>query len=542
MSLDAPGPSDRVASERRWPRALDPLREVLRAIDALGQRAAQPRFARGLLSLLVATEACVLLARARAKPFWYDELLSVHISSLQTLPRIFDALRDGADGMTLGFHALMLAARALPLDPHLALRLPSLLAYLGTIVAAYVFVATRVSRQAGLVAALLISMSSSRPFAVEARCYSILIGFLALAAVAWQRVGQKPRASCWLALGLAGAVASHHLAVVAVGCFAVAEGFRRADSRRIRARVWLACAVGLAPFLLALPLLLRLRELYGLHFWSKASWGRIFSSYELITGMPWNLALAGTLLILLTAVVAATRSPSRAALERDGSGFPRSELVLIASLLGYPALLLCLSKLAGAGYVERYGAPAVLGLAFGSVFAIQQLARRRGLTLLLPALLVPFLLQAELDLRRNLWARPSELMRPRLATLEWAARKYPDKPVVIASGMRFLELQFYAPAILAQRLIEVADPAAAIEHSGSNSVDTANLALSRHVELPVRELDSFLAQNPSFVLQSSRGGFGWLPAHLLAKNYQLELLAEASEASFYLAKRFSWLE
>src|SRR5664279_2660028 len=97
---------------------------------ALSQLTASPRFIPAFLILVLVSESVVLFLRASRVPFWYDELLTLHVSSLRPLPLIWKALQACADGMPAGYYLLVLLARQSPADTHVAMRLPSLVGYL----------------------------------------------------------------------------------------------------------------------------------------------------------------------------------------------------------------------------------------------------------------------------------------------------------------------------------------------------------------------------------------------------------------------------
>ena len=233
---------------------------------------ASPRSALTLLGLVLAWEVAVLFLKASQKLFWYDELVTLHISSLQPLSLLWRALQAGADGTPPGYYVFVQLARLFPVDPHVALRAPSVLGYILTLLGVYWFIRKTLPVSAGLVAVILITLSPFREFALEARPYSLLTGFLAVSAALWQRIGEKRFATPAFALFLALAVSCHHLAVIAIPCFCLAELTWTLASRRIRWGVWAAFLFTACPFLLSLPLLMQFREVFGKYFWSRPDW------------------------------------------------------------------------------------------------------------------------------------------------------------------------------------------------------------------------------------------------------------------------------
>ena len=52
-------------------------------VYAFARAMASPRFAPAIVALVIVYEFFAMLARARAKLFWYDELVTFHVSKLQ---------------------------------------------------------------------------------------------------------------------------------------------------------------------------------------------------------------------------------------------------------------------------------------------------------------------------------------------------------------------------------------------------------------------------------------------------------------------------
>jgi hypothetical protein len=173
-----------------------------------------PRFEHIALLSILAWVSVALILEARAKLFWYDELLTFHVSGLQPFSLLWKALLAGADGMPPGFYLIIRLARMIPGDPHVILRLPSILGYILTLVGVYWFAEERMPAPAGLAVVVLVTLSHFREYAIEARSYALLVGFLAIAAVCWQRFGERWFMAPLFAIFLTLAVACHPLAVV----------------------------------------------------------------------------------------------------------------------------------------------------------------------------------------------------------------------------------------------------------------------------------------------------------------------------------------
>lgn len=510
-----------------------------RAGSACARMTRSPLFAPALLVTVLIWELGVLFLKASRKLFWFDELFTFHISNLHPVSLLWKALQAGVDGMPPGYYLLAQLAGKLPGDPLVTLRLPSILGYLLSLLGVYWFARKTLPAFAGLAAMLLITLSPFREYALEARPYSLLVGLLAISAVLWQRIDEKRFMTPLFTLFLTLAVSSHYLAVVAVSSFGIAELTWTLLSRRIRWGVWASCLLATSPFFLALPLLLRFRGLYGKNFWSQPSWSMIVSTYgSSYLGLDSNLALV---LIAFFGIVVGgwllrmCRTPREELLDKRYFGL--TAIILVGGFLYYPALLVVLTKLLGSGYTTRYGSPAVLGMALGSVYLLRAFWRRSSSIHLLVALLIAFAFQGGQDFRLLSKAGSPTLDEKRWTTLAEISRHEPSVPVVIGSPLSYLEAAEYAPPELRARLVEVNDPDAAARLIVGDTAERGIRVLAQFVPLRLEDPAVFQAEHQRFLLCS--GGNGeWFTDYLLAQKYHLTLLSNLTASSkIYLAER-----
>ncbi len=489
-----------------------------------------------VLALIILLDTAILLVSALREPLWYDELLTLYTSSLHPISLLWQALREGIDSMPFGFYAMVLAARSIPADPHLTLRLVSVVGYVLCLSGTYWFLSKHVSRSSGLVAALIIALSRFREYGIEARAYSILVGLLAISAALWQRVDEKRWAAPCLAITLTLATCSHYLAVVTLVSIAIPEIAYTVISRRIRWTVWAALLAALLPFFLYLPLLLNFKLIFGSTFWAKSTWGTTIGTYKGLYGLDTNFALALVLFILLALFGLAKNVWRRLPGDDERDSLPLPTTLLVASFLVYPALLVVLMKLQHSGYTDRYGFPGILGLAWGIALLFHARAPEWSRTAIIGALLLAFGFQAVRETRGVLSSQPVRGAQvERLGELLQIGVQNPEVPIVIANGGEYVELNHYATPEWRTRLFELADPAAAARLSGTDSLERANLILSRFVPLQVADAAPFLAMHKRFLVRSRN--HAWLLPYLGEHGYKLQLLSSVSENEIYMAER-----
>jgi Dolichyl-phosphate-mannose-protein mannosyltransferase len=484
---------------------------------------ASDRFASVLLLSLIAWEVGILLLLASRKLFWYDELLTLHFSTLQPLSRFWTALQAGADGMPVGYYLIVRIVNMLSGNPHVILRLPSIIGYILALLGVYWFVRKRLPGIASLTAVVLIILSPFRTYALEARSYALLVGFLAISAALWQRIDDKPYLKPLFALFLALSVCSHYYGVLAISSFAIAEVTWTVLSRRMRWEVWAAFLIGTLPFFLGLPILLRFRNVFGENFWSKPSWSMAVTTYTAYVGLDVKLALV---LILFFAVFAGERllrtlRGYREEIARRDFSLP--EISLIGGFLFYPAFLVVLTKVLGGGYVPRYGWPAILGMVLGTVYLLRtswlQSRAQQFLAVLLPA----FIFQAGDNVKQLSGSAPAGVSEPWIRFAE-LSRAETDVPVVIGSLLTFVEASQYAPPELRQRLVQLV-------------IGRSNRLLAEFIPLKFEDLASFQIQHSRFMFLSGGPFADATTQYLLDKGYRLTLLSEYGGHSLYLAER-----
>ncbi len=507
----------------------------LTRVDTLASAAIRifSRFAWILLPLILVCETVLLLRQARAKIFWYDELITFHVASLPSFSLVWHALKAGTDGMPPGYYLMARAGLMLPGSPLISLRLPSLAGYLLTLAGVYWFARKRLPAIAGVAAVLLVVLSPFRPYAVEARPYALLVGFLALAAVCWQRIGEKrfmlPLFFLFLSLG----VCCHYLALMVIGLFGVAELSWSLVWRRLRVGVWASCVLAVIPILIGLPIVLAYRHSFGKSFWAQPSWANAVTTYGDYLWLDFRLAFALVLFLGLVIARALWRGAQR--LPDAGGDLPARvpELVLIGGFLFYPAVLGVLTKLASSGYTSRYSWPVILGLALAPVCLAGEGWIRRYGSLALLGLLAGFVIQSGYEVLQKPGDPKAVERWARLATL---SRQTPGLPIVIGSPILYLQALEYGAPDIRGRLVEVLDEPAAIRLVGSDTVDRTNRLLSNVYPLRSASLADFESGYRRFLLHSG-GYLDWFTAYALQNGYRLTLLGNYTDHSLYLVER-----
>jgi hypothetical protein len=376
------------------------------------------------------------------------------------------------------------------------------------------------------------ALSPFRAYAVEARSYALLVGFLAISAVLWQRIDDKRFMTPLFALFLTLAVSSHHLAVVAISSFGIAELVWTLLARRIRWGVWAACLLATCPFFVSLPSLLHFRAIFGKNFWARPHWSTAISTYEHYLGIAFIWAFVLILcsgLLVGNSLLRRMRQLRERTRERE---FGPPEIILVGSFLFYPALLVVLTKLLDSGYIPRYGWPGILGLVLVSVHLVQTIWPKSSSLYLLVGLVIAFAAQGAMDFH-TLYTQGLTRADKRWTNLAELSRSETSVPVVIGSPLTYLEAVEYAPPELRDRLVQVFDADIATRLVGSDTAEKANRLLTQFVTLRVADVAQFQAAHQKFILYSGDGG-DWLTQYLTERRYHLRLLSKDGPNSLYI--------
>jgi len=475
-----------------------------------------------LLVAVVAWELGMLSLKAARQRFWYDEVFTFNVANLHPYSLHWKALREGVDAMPPGYYLLIRLVRKLRGDPHIAFRLPSIATYILSLLGVYWFAIREVPASAALTAVILMTLSPFRRYALQARPYSLLVGFLAISAALWQRVGGQWYILPLLALFLTLAVSCHYFAIIAIPSFGVAELTRTLASQQIRLGVWIALCIAIFPFVAGLPLLVQFRRNFGRSFFARPNWTMVFETYGDYLGLDYKLVVV---LVLSFAIAI-----------RDGN-LALPEAILLACFLLYPAVLVVITKLLHSGYTPRYGWPAIFGLVLVPLYVFHSFWFKPSSFWLVLAFLIGFAVQALQDLT-SLPKSGSTRADERWSRLAEFSRHKPGIPVVIGGGLAYMEAIQYSPPELRDRLVRVIDPDSASRFAGWDTADKATNILAPYLHLRVEGPAAFRAANRSFILYSGGAGDWFTHSLIVEGGYQLKLLWKDrdTDSAVYIAE------
>lgn len=468
------------------------------------------------------------VAYATTKPFWIDEVLTQMVSRLGDLRSIVNSLNQGVDGQPPLFYLMERGVASLLHDSDLGYRLLSIIGFACTLVLLYVFVKARNGTTSALFSTSIILITQLFTYyAAEARPYSLLTACIALALVCYQRACS----SLWVAglsLSLLLACAIHFYGIVELLPFVLAELTVVHITNKIRTAVWLALILAPLPLVFSLPLLLRMKQNWGAHFWNQSYIGPGYSSFFSGMGTYGGTVVAGVAVIVMLASFFLKTGRAEPGAQTAPSS---AERVLILSLILLPMVGYAAGRVAHMAFVNRYFIPSILGIAAAAGYLF---ARAKPWVMLLSATLLVFLLGRQ---ETQFWtSRHQASPTQQFLQLVGAAQRE-DLPIAVSDLNGYVEFWHCvsSPAIRG-RMVALADPDSAVLYIGSDTVDKIGLTLRSYLPLQIMRFSSFAAEHPVFLLYSDGSAWDWWPARLRHEGYYLRLLGVHGSNSMYLVQ------
>ena len=451
---------------------------------------------------------------ARARPFWHDEIITLTAASQPDVKSVVEAV-----------HKLDLTPPVLQILLHwllpflgngeVALRVPSMIGFWIFCFCLFLFVVRRASAIYAISAFLLPIATDAFFYAYEARPYGLELGCCGVALVAWQAAADGRRRAIsllGLAAALIGAVSLHFYAVFVLLPFMGAETFRSFMNRRIDAPVWVALFAPLPP-LVWFYSQIRLDLGRTTHGWAPPS------PFQLLDF--WQLELAPTLLLLIALLALLAWYSILPGGERSAvrpCTVKNHEMIAGALFLAIPAAALVCALLVTHMFTPRYAMVSLTGFVFLVALVPAKFAHGSdAVGMLLFAIALAGLGQRFTAVPRFQNPLQGEPI------LEAALRQ---GPVTIPNGHLFLQVWYYAPAEIKNRILFVADAPAAVRFTQSDSLDSEFLNLRTIIDVPIYDYKTFLQRSSGdFLLYQDVGRPGWLLPQSLADGAVAQTIA-----------------
>jgi hypothetical protein len=458
--------------------------------------------------------------RARAKPFWFDELLTVLAARQPTYAATIQAARD-LDWTPPFTDLVGHLVQTIAGTGRIVFRVPSMIGFWVFCLCLFAFAQRRVNMYFALSALFLPFVTGGESYSLEARSYGMMLGFCGIALLSWQLAAcgrNRMLALPGIFLGIGGAVLCHYYAVMIYVPLAGAEAWRSLRGRKIDKGVWAAFVLGAIPLAVVLLGVLRVAKT-SLHPVAQASRQEYFQYYQSVYGTSvWFLVPVLILWGLWLSVGGVREQP----LPSDQREIPDHEWLAAILLLLIPVVAITVALVVPPHvFVDRYALPSIGGFALLASLLGWHFGGGRtvpGALFVLPAfLLFAFVMTHGHQDFQN----PFQQQRLLASALERG-------PVAVNNYVSYLQLWNYAPEPQKRRLLYLSDEDSSVKYSGIDDI----MGPLRNYGVPVVGYREVAVPGRDFFLYFTPG-YGWVPEKALADGDSVEVV-EWSQGSALL--------
>jgi len=492
----------------------------------------------GLLGLVVLYAVVRSVFAAAARPFWYDELMTLAVSTQGTWRGIVTALRAPLDGQPPPSYLIESFALKLPASQEIALRVPSVIAFVVTLVCVFLYMKRTSGEIVGLLcASSLLATALFHTYAIEARPYSMVVACLAFALFCYDRVS-SPLWTALFAVALASAQALHYLAFLAMFPFGLAEMVYTLRANRIRWSVWAALGFGMLPLAIFWPLLSEFNAYYGAHNWSRLYSILPQQAYGEVLDLGWHKAEIVSIIAFILLFRQLYQRLKNGHADKDGDARDLSQVAMAIGFLLLPFVAWCVVTYMQSGLIGRYVLSTVLGLpvALGII-----LHRANKKWIIAVGLVLAFVVgRREIRFWKSLPAGLAEVHSlyasgpDRLV----AESRLDDLVVVVPSVLVALPVAHYASPSIAKRLVFVTQDPEPENPSYTDTSDKEARLYQAYSPLRVWTYADLTNGRRAFLLLlSDRSVLGaWLPTRLLKSNWSIRTIDTAGDFHLYFVE------
>jgi hypothetical protein len=226
--------------------------------------------------------------------------------------------------------------------------------------------------------------------------------------------------------------------------------------------------------------------------------------------------------------------------------FPWHEIAAAIGFVAIPVVAVVLGKLVIGAFTYRYALSAVIGLSILWAVAVQRVNGGRAILGTCFTLFACgwFMMAAVGQFRHQAvtltsWSKNYEFLQSGVD---------PTLPIVAADLHTFMTLSQYAPPAISSRVVYLADPQAALQYLGHDTVDRGILDLKPWFQVAVEEYQTYMASHDRFLVylevQGERNWLGyywgrpwawsWLLYVLPGEPVHIELVSRADNSLLFL--------
>jgi len=511
-----------------YPRWLGPLQtSISRQLDNIANSIeGRPIL---LFSMLTALYLWILKGE-RVKPLWHDELFTYYIAQAPTFGKMLEWTRTIDLNPPLYYIAARLTFHFMHPGPA-SVRLPSMIAFAVATSCLYQFVRRRLTPLYGTLAALVLLSSSFNLYSYEARPYAMVLGFMGIVALSWQRAIEAKKPRSWLALlfivlGGFGMLLSHVLAAVAYASLLLTEAIRFYLRRKPDWILWIA---------LALPLSACVTYLQPIQNHSAGSFPQLFqASVTQLFGAYADIwvPVASLLGVAMIAIILLAPADGNGVVASTKYGFSWPEKILALGFCLVPLVVILVFMHSHSAFFPRYGMPAIFGVAILIAWFVARWTATSSKAALICSIAFVFGIVTPASIARHIQnvIQPQKMESSDLTGQSGVpvSQVLPDLPFVDAGGLTFLEMNSREDVTFLSRVYYLNDRQAAIRYANATIFEGFPFLKGKFpIRANIMPYQQFIQEHPKFlVLGTYNYPEDWLLRKLLADHATLRFLGD----------------
>ena len=479
--------------------------------------------AQALFVLLIPIVVADALFHASSRGLWFDEILTLFISSQSNLTGMWNLLIHGVTSHPPTFYMIEHVMRGLGGNERITMRLVSIASFLCVMACMFIFTRKRVGDLIAVIStsALLLTLLYNF-YAFEARPYQLMVACIAIALLSYERANSWAGAVIFIA-SLTLATSLNFYAGFAFLPFGLAELTYLATHKKFRLQIWAGFLVGVLPYIPFWPLLHIQQVLFGVHSFAAPTLHALAGSIaELLRQETILSCVAFGVLLIYVMHLALSGEIGQRQTSPPGLGFSLSDVALTVGFLLIPIVTYVAAKIFNGALAGRYVLVTALGICLALSVVLSRL-KKAGVILVGVFIFCSFATQEVAFGRNELKPREVELRNPIQLPSQVATNM--KVPLVICNGINFLQYWHQSSDDIKPNLFFLADSKEQYAASGSETTTIQMWTLTYQPLLNVETFPDFASNHRKFLVYSTGDDQDFWPRWLVQRGYTLKVVS-----------------
>ncbi len=488
-----------------------------------------------VFTLILVVFTALRIVDSYFRPFWFDELFTLHIAQIPTLAGLWETLGPMDPSPPL-YYIITRIFQFFFGYGEFATRLPALISFLIALFFLFLILDRRCGAITAITGVLLLCLSpAAEKLITNARTYPLILACCTISLWCWQVAADNTRRTLplfGLFLSLCLALYSHFYAFPLFVPIVAGEIYRSFKIRRIDWPIWLTLLLAASTIIPLVPLAERCTSLSA-HFWSKPNSLNFLKCSQLYAAQIKVVLIAFVISIFVKYLRKKSNHGQSTQSEIITKQLPPGhEVVAAIGLTLIPFLGYIIAVYFTNAFTTRYFVSATVGAVIILAYSRQLIKRpwiAEGTALLVITAILCLASQA------NLILSAMEKDRNLRSIIKIMSKSRDELPIVILSPLSYLQTQHYAPESLKNRLFYLIDYDLKFQYS-ENSPDVSLDGLAELVPIKVESFKLFLNTHKTFYIAGGNSPYMLNSKTIVAPSTETTIIDTEKGPEKYLHK------